>query len=58
MKNETTRGMLLFIGSKLSTTVLKLEPMLIFLELISSGSSLKPLLVKVLSATIRVLNRW
>jgi hypothetical protein len=45
MKSETTRGGLLFIGSKLSAAVLKLEPLLIVLEHINSGSDLKPLLM-------------
>jgi hypothetical protein len=52
-KSEMTWGELLFIGSKLSTTVCKIEPLLIVLELISSGSSLKPLLMKVLSAAVQ-----
>jgi hypothetical protein len=48
MKNKTTRGDLLFIGSKLSAAVYKLEPLLIVLELISNGSGLKLLLMNVL----------
>jgi hypothetical protein len=44
---------LLFICLKLSEAVLKLEPLLIVLELISSGSGLKPLLIKVLSAAVQ-----
>jgi hypothetical protein len=43
---------LLFIGSKLSATVCKIEPLLIVLKLISSGSSLKLLVIKVLSEVI------
>jgi hypothetical protein len=35
-----TQGGLLFIGSKILEAVLKLEPLLIVLELISNGSSL------------------
>jgi hypothetical protein len=49
MKSETTWGGLLFIGSKLSATILKLEPFLIVLELISNSFDLKPLLMKILS---------
>jgi hypothetical protein len=52
MKREMTRGELLFIGLKLSSTVLKLEPMLIVLKLISSDFGLKSLLMNVLSATV------
>jgi hypothetical protein len=53
MKNETTRGGLLFIGLKLSAPIYKLEPLLIVLELINSGSGLKLLLMKVLSVAIQ-----
>jgi hypothetical protein len=53
MKSEMTRGELLFIGSNLSATVLKLEPLLIVLELINSGSGLKLLLMNVLSAAVQ-----
>jgi hypothetical protein len=52
MKREMTRGELLFIGLKLSSTVLKLEPILIVLKLISSDSGLKSLLMNVLSAAV------
>jgi hypothetical protein len=52
MKREMTRGELLFIGLKLLSTVLKLEPILIVLKLISSDSGLKSLLMNVLSATV------
>jgi ribosome-associated protein YbcJ (S4-like RNA binding protein) len=45
--------MLLFIGLKISEPVLKLEPLLMVLELISSGSSLKSLLIKALSAVVQ-----
>jgi hypothetical protein len=45
-KNEMTRDGLLFIGSKLSAAVYKIEPLLI-------DSSLKPLLMKLLSAMIQ-----
>jgi hypothetical protein len=44
---------LLFICLKLSEAILELEPLLIVLELISSGSGLKPLLIKVLSAAVQ-----
>jgi hypothetical protein len=53
MKNETTQGGLLFIGLKLSAPVYKLEPLLIVLELINSGSGLKLLLMKVLSVAVQ-----
>jgi hypothetical protein len=53
IKNKTTRGGLLFIGSKLSAAVLKLEPMVIVLELIISSFSLKQLLMKVLSEAVQ-----
>jgi hypothetical protein len=53
MKNETTRGGLLFIGLKLSATVLKLESLLIVLEPINSSSSLKLLLMNVLSSVVQ-----
>jgi hypothetical protein len=53
MKSETTRRGLLLIGLKLSVAVCKLEPLLIVLELISNGFSLKPLLMKVLSAAVQ-----
>jgi hypothetical protein len=53
MKSKMTRAGLLFIGSKLSAVILKLEPMLIVLELISSGSDLKQLLMNVLSAAVQ-----
>jgi hypothetical protein len=53
IKHKTTWDGLLFICLKLSETVLELEPLLIVLELISSGSGLKPLLIKVLSAVIQ-----
>jgi hypothetical protein len=55
-ESQTTRGGLLFIGSKISEVVLKLEPLLIVLELISSSSSLKSLLMKVLSAAVQNYN--
>jgi hypothetical protein len=57
MKSETTQGGLLFIGSKLLVSVLKLEPLLIVLEHICSGSGLKPFLMKVLSAAVQDYNR-
>jgi hypothetical protein len=47
------RGMLLFIGSKLLAAVCKIKPLLIVLKLISSGSSLKLLLMKVLSVAVQ-----
>jgi hypothetical protein len=50
-QNDT--GGLLFIGLKLSTTVYKRELLLIVVELISSGSGLKLLLVKVLSVAVQ-----
>jgi hypothetical protein len=53
MKNETGRGGLLFIGSKLLEMVLKLELLLIVLKLISIDSDLKPLLMKILSAAVQ-----
>jgi hypothetical protein len=53
MKNEMTRGELLFICSKLSAAVCKLEPLLIVLELINIGSGLKSLLINVLSAVVQ-----
>jgi hypothetical protein len=53
IKNKMTWDGLLFICLKLSEAVLKLEPLLIVLELISSGSGLKPLLIKVLSAAVQ-----
>jgi hypothetical protein len=43
----------IFIGSKISEAVLKLELLLIVLELISSGLRLEPLLMKVLSTMIQ-----
>jgi hypothetical protein len=55
-KNKTTQDKLLFIGSKLLTSVFKLQSLLIVLELIRSNSSLKSLLMKVLSVTIKILN--
>jgi hypothetical protein len=45
-----TWGGVLFIGSKISKTVLELELLLIVLELIINDSSLKLLLMKILSA--------
>jgi hypothetical protein len=42
---DGTRGGLLFIISKILEVILKLESLLIVLELISSGSSLKLLLM-------------
>jgi hypothetical protein len=48
-----TKGGLLFIGSKLSAMVCKIELLLIVLKLINNGSSLKPLLMKVLSAIVQ-----
>jgi hypothetical protein len=56
IKSETTWGGLLFIGSKLSEAVLKLEPPLMILEFINSGSVLKLLLMKVLSVAVQDLN--
>jgi hypothetical protein len=53
MKNEMTQGELLFIGLKLWVTVLKLELVLIVLELIRNGSGLKPWMMKVLSAAVQ-----
>jgi hypothetical protein len=53
MKNEMTRGGLLFIGSNLSAAVHKREPLLIVLEIISSSSEFKPLLMEVLSEAIQ-----
>jgi hypothetical protein len=52
-ESQTTRGGLLFVGSKISEAVLKLEPLLIVLKLISSGSSLKPLLMNILSTAVQ-----
>jgi hypothetical protein len=52
MKSKMTRGGLLFIDLKLSVTVLKLEPLMIVLKLITSSSSLKLVLMKVLSAAV------
>jgi hypothetical protein len=52
MKSEMTRSGLLFIGSKLSAAVCKLESLVIVLELISSDFNLKSLLMKVLSAAV------
>jgi hypothetical protein len=48
-----TRDELLFIGSEISEAILKLEPLLIVLELINNSSRLKPLLVKVLPVAIQ-----
>jgi hypothetical protein len=42
-ESKMTRDGQLFIGSKILKSVLKLEPLLIVLKLISIGSSLKPL---------------
>jgi hypothetical protein len=57
-ESQTTRGGQLFIGSKISKAVLKLEPPLIILELISGGTfGLKTTRVEHLSAMIQVLNR-
>jgi hypothetical protein len=53
MKSETTRGGLVFIDSNLSSVVHKRESLLIVLELISSGSGLKLLLMKVLSEVVQ-----
>jgi hypothetical protein len=53
MESKMTRDKLLFIGLKLSTTVYKRELLLIVVELISSGSGLKLLLVKVLSVAVQ-----
>jgi hypothetical protein len=43
-ESQMARDGLLFIGSKMSEVNPKLEPLLIVLKLISSGSSLKALL--------------
>jgi hypothetical protein len=48
-----TRGGLLFIGSKISIAVCKIELLLIDLELISNSSHLKPLLMKVLLVAVQ-----
>jgi hypothetical protein len=56
MKSKTTRDILLVIGSKLSEAVLKLEPLLIVLELISNDFGLKLLLMKVLSVAVQDYN--
>jgi hypothetical protein len=56
MKSKTTRDRLLVIGSKLSEAVLKPEPLLIVLELISNDFGLKLLLMKVLSAAVQDYN--
>jgi hypothetical protein len=56
MKSKPTCDGLLFIGSKLLASVLKLESLLIVLELISSGSGLKPLLRKVLVVAVEDYN--
>jgi hypothetical protein len=53
VESQTTLGNQLFIGSKISEAILKLESLLIVLELINSGSSLKPLLMNVLSAVVQ-----
>jgi hypothetical protein len=53
VESQTTRGKQLFISSKISEAILKLESLLIVLELINRGSSLKPLLMKVLSAVVQ-----
>jgi hypothetical protein len=50
-RNNTGRATI--IGLNLSTIVHKVEPLVIVLDLISNGSGLKPLLVKVLSAAIQ-----
>jgi hypothetical protein len=52
MKSEMTQDGLLFICLNLSTTVHKREPLLIVLEVISSGFGFKPLLMKVLSEAV------
>jgi hypothetical protein len=46
-------GGLLFIGSKVSKVILNLQLLLIVLKLISSGSGLKPLLMKALLASVQ-----
>jgi hypothetical protein len=48
-----TRGGLLFIGYKLSAAVCIVESLLIVLELVNRGSSLKLLLMNVLSTTVQ-----
>jgi hypothetical protein len=45
-KSKMTWGGILFIDLNLSATIHKREPLLIVLELISSSSGLKPLLMK------------
>jgi hypothetical protein len=45
-ESQTTRARLLFICSKISEVIFKLELLLIVLELISSCSILKPLLMR------------
>jgi hypothetical protein len=50
-RNNTGRATI--IGLNLSTIVHKVEPLVIVLDLISNGSGLKPLLVKVLLAAIQ-----
>jgi hypothetical protein len=45
MKSEMTRSGLLFIGSKLSAAVCKLESLLIVFKLINNNLSLEPLLI-------------
>jgi hypothetical protein len=49
-RNNTGRATI--IGLNLSTTVHKVEPLVIVLDLISNDSGLKPLLIKVLSAAV------
>jgi hypothetical protein len=52
-ENQTIRGGQLFIGSKISKTILKLESLLIVLELTNNSSGLKLMLMKVLSTVIQ-----
>jgi hypothetical protein len=52
-ESQTTRCGLLFIGSKILEADLKLELLLIVLKLIISSSTLKPLLMMILSAVVR-----
>jgi hypothetical protein len=58
MKSKPTWDGLLFIGSKLLAAVLKLESQLVVLELISSGSGLKPLLRKVFVVAVEYYNHY
>jgi hypothetical protein len=52
-ESQTTRCGLLFIDSKIIEADLKLELLLIVLKLIISSSTLKPLLMMILSTVVR-----